>query len=54
MVDAYPREFRDDIVRVARQHQAPINQIAKEFGVRQFIDLRPAQTQYVRNFDNVK
>ena len=30
---AYPPEFRDDVVRVARKHEAPITQIAKDFGV---------------------
>jgi transposase len=29
----YPREFRDDVVRVARRHDAPISQIAKDFGI---------------------
>ena len=33
MANAYPREFRDDVVRVARKHEAPINQIAKDFGI---------------------
>jgi transposase len=30
---AYPLEFRDDVVRVARKHEAPMNQIAKDFGI---------------------
>ena len=30
---AYPAEFRDDVVRVARKHVAPLNQIAKDFGI---------------------
>jgi transposase len=29
----YPKEFRDDVVAVARQGQAPLSQIAKEFGI---------------------
>ncbi len=29
----YPREFRDDVVAVARQGQAPLTQIAKDFGI---------------------
>jgi transposase len=29
----YPREFRDDVVRVARRHDAPISQIAQDFGI---------------------
>lgn len=29
----YPQEFRDDVVRVARKREAPIRQIAKDFGV---------------------
>lgn len=28
-----PKEFRDDVVAVARQADAPLNQIAKEFGI---------------------
>ena len=30
---AYPQEFRDDVVAVARKGQAPISQIAKDFGI---------------------
>ena len=33
MPKPYPREFRDDVVAVARQGQAPLSQIAKDFGV---------------------
>lgn len=33
MAKAYPKEFRDDVVAVARQGQAPLSQIAKDFGV---------------------
>ena len=33
MAKAYPVEFRDDVVRVARKHEAPMNQIAKDFGI---------------------
>ncbi len=33
MAKQYPKEFRDDVVAVARSGQAPINQIAKDFGV---------------------
>lgn len=33
MAKRYPREFRDDVVRVARQHRAPMTQIAKDFGI---------------------
>ncbi len=29
----YPQEFRDDVVAVARKGQAPLNQIAKDFGI---------------------
>lgn len=29
----YPKEFRDDVVAVARKGQAPLKQIAKDFGV---------------------
>ena len=30
---AYPKEFRDDVVAVARKGQAPLSQIAKDFGI---------------------
>ena len=33
MAKPYPKEFRDDVVAVARQGQAPLSQIAKDFGV---------------------
>jgi len=33
MAKAYPQEFRDDVVAVARQGQAPLSQIAKDFGI---------------------
>ncbi len=33
MPKPYPKEFRDDVVAVARQGQAPLNQIAKDFGI---------------------
>jgi transposase-like protein len=29
----YPKEFRDDVVAVARKGEAPISQIAKDFGI---------------------
>jgi transposase len=29
----YPQEFRDDVVAVARKGVAPLNQIAKDFGI---------------------
>jgi transposase len=29
----YPQEFRDDVVAVARKGEAPLNQIAKDFGI---------------------
>ena len=29
----YPKEFRDDVVAVARKGMAPLAQIAKDFGV---------------------
>ena len=29
----YPKEFRDDVVAVARQGRAPLSQIAKDFGI---------------------
>lgn len=33
MAKAYPAEFRDDVVRVARKHEATMSQIAKDFGI---------------------
>ena len=33
MAKPYPKEFRDDVVAVARQGQASLAQIAKDFGI---------------------
>ena len=33
MAKAYPKEFRDDVVAVARKGLAPLSQIAKDFGI---------------------
>jgi transposase len=33
MPKPYPKEFRDDVVAVARNGQAPLKQIAKDFGI---------------------
>ena len=33
MPEPYAKEFRDDVVAVARQGQAPLTQIAKDFGI---------------------
>jgi transposase-like protein len=33
MPKAYPREFREDVVRVARQGDTPIAQVARDFGI---------------------
>ena len=33
MAKPYPKEFRDDVVAVARKGQATLTQIAKDFGV---------------------
>ena len=33
MPKAFPLEFRRDVVAVARQRQAPLSQIAKDFGI---------------------
>lgn len=33
MPKAYPAEFRRDVVAVARKGQAPLTQIAKDFGI---------------------
>ena len=33
MPNAHPKEFRDDVVAIARRGEAPIAQIAKDFGI---------------------
>ncbi len=33
MPKPYPKEFRDDVVAVARMGEAPLKQIAKDFGI---------------------
>lgn len=33
MPKPYPREFRDDVVAVARQGEAPLKQVAADFGI---------------------
>ena len=33
MPKPYPKEFGDDVVAVARKGQAPLHQIAKDFGI---------------------
>ena len=33
MPKARPKEFRDDVVAIARRGEAPISQIAKDFGI---------------------
>ena len=33
MPKPYPKEFRDDVVAVARRGDAPLSQIAKDFGI---------------------
>ncbi len=33
MPKAHPKEFRDDVVAVARKGDAPIPQLAKDFGI---------------------
>lgn len=33
MPKPYPKEFRDDVVTVARRGEAPLTQIAKDFGI---------------------
>ena len=33
MAKAYPKEFRDDVVRVARKREGTLSQIAKDFGI---------------------
>jgi transposase len=33
MAKPYPKEFRDDVVAVARKGQAPLSQIARDFGI---------------------
>ena len=29
----HPKEFRDDVVAIARQGETPIKQVAKDFGI---------------------
>lgn len=33
MPKAYPKQFRDDVVAVARRGEAPLAQIARDFGI---------------------
>ena len=33
MVKAYPEEFRRDVIAVARKGEAPLRQVAKDFGI---------------------
>lgn len=33
MPAAHPKEFRDDVVAVARRGDAPLGQVAKDFGI---------------------
>lgn len=33
MPRAFPREFRDDVVAIARRREAPFAQIARDFGI---------------------
>jgi transposase len=33
MPKPYPQEFRDDVVAVARTGEAPLKQVAKDFGI---------------------
>ena len=33
MPKPFPKDFRDDVVAVARKGQAPLKQIAKDFGI---------------------
>ena len=33
MVKAYPEEFRRDVIAVARKGEAPVRQVAKDFGI---------------------
>ncbi|GAB3364861.1 transposase [Amycolatopsis echigonensis] len=33
MPKPYPREFRDDVIAVARRGDAPLRQVAKDFGI---------------------
>lgn len=33
MPAAHPKEFRDDVIAVARRGEAPLGQVAKDFGI---------------------
>jgi hypothetical protein len=58
----YPKEFRDDVVAAARKGEAPLNQIAKDFGISQGClhnwmkktdvedGARPGSLQHARSF----
>ncbi len=35
MPKAYPKEFRRDVIAVARRKEVPLSQIAKDFGISQ-------------------
>ena len=35
MAKRYPREFKEDVVRVARRRDVPLTQIARDFGISQ-------------------
>ena len=35
MPKAFPQEFRNDVVAVARKREAPLSQIARDFGISQ-------------------
>ncbi len=35
MPKPHPKEFRDDVIAVARKSEAPLGQIAKDFGISQ-------------------
>jgi len=39
MAKAYPAEFRRDGVSVARKHEAPLSQIAKDFGFFKIVNI---------------
>ena len=50
MPAAYPREFRQDVVAIARKGQMPIAQVAKDFGMkdgRAVLTVRYAMLFYV-------
>lgn len=48
MPKAFPLEFRRDVVAVARKGEAPLSQIAKDFGISGVVPAPVAETRRCR------